>query len=120
MIHRAVLGSIERFVGILLEHYHGDLPLWLSPEQVVVATISEAYRGYAEGVLASLRREGVRAVLDARAETVARKVIDARQAGVPVFMAVGRREAESGTVTMRARDGARSTLCIDEAIRALS
>ncbi|MCC6551756.1 MAG: threonine--tRNA ligase [Polyangiaceae bacterium] len=121
MLHRAILGSVERFVGILLEHHGGDLPLWLAPEQVVVASISDAAREYAGRVAGALRAAGLRARLDDRAEKIGRKIVDARQAGVPVLWIVGQREAERGEVSVRAlvERGAQPVLPLDAAIAAL-
>jgi threonyl-tRNA synthetase len=122
ILHRALLGSIERFVGILLEHHGGALPLWLAPEQVVVASISQGSGSvvdYAARVAAALRAEGIRVALDDRPESIGRKVVDARQAGVPALWAVGPREAERGAVSVRARDGSQASLPLQEAIAAL-
>src|SRR5262249_50215235 len=83
MLHRAILGSLERFLGILLEHHRGALPAWLAPEQVRVAPVSEAQRGYAQEVAARLKEAGLRADLDDRAETLSRRALDAREEGVP-------------------------------------
>jgi threonyl-tRNA synthetase len=116
MLHRAVLGSLERFVGILLEHHRGALPLWLAPEQVVVAAIAEAQRGYAGELAALLEARGVRAVVDAGASTIARKVVDARERSVPVFWAVGRREAAARAIAERLPDGSSRVLPLAEAI----
>lgn len=101
LIHHAVLGSLERFTAILLEHHEGRFPTWLAPEQVVVAPVSEQQIGYAQHVLQALRRNGLRVVLDARTETLARRVVDAHEREIPVFLTVGRREAQDGTVSVR-------------------
>ncbi|WP_241016417.1 threonine--tRNA ligase [Paraburkholderia sp. Ac-20336] len=86
MIHHAVLGSMERFIAMLLEHDEGWLPVWLAPEQVAVATISDASLGYAEEVLRALEDVGVRAVLDGRPERLEKKIVDARGMRVPVLV----------------------------------
>lgn len=119
MIHHAVLGSVERFIGMLLEHYEGDLPLWLAPDQIVVASIGAAQAAYADGVVARLEDAGYRAVTDIRPERLAKKIVDARDAGIPLLMAVGVREARDGTVSLRRRDGSQAVLSLDEAIASL-
>lgn len=116
MIHHAVLGSLERFVGILLEHYDGNLPLWLAPDQIVVASIGEAQSAYAESVAARFEHADYRVVVDTRPERLSRKIVDAREAGVPVFLAVGGIEQNDGTVSIRERDGAQATWSVDDAI----
>ncbi len=115
MIHHAVLGSIERFIGILLEHHGGSLPLWLAPDQIVVASIGREQAGYAEAVAADLLGCDFRTVTDNRNERLSRKIMDAREAGIPILMAVGKREAADGTVSLRRRDGAQEVLSVEEA-----
>ena len=115
MIHHAILGSLERFIGVLLEHHRGKLPLWLAPEQIVVASIGAAQAGYAEQVAAALEDDGYRAVADTRPERLSRKVVDAREAGIPLLMAVGKREAAEGSVALRRRDGRQEVLGLAEA-----
>ncbi|MDJ0946660.1 MAG: threonine--tRNA ligase [Kiloniellales bacterium] len=119
MIHHAILGSLERFIGILLEHHRGNLPLWLAPEQIVVASIGAAQADYAERVAAALEAEGFRALADTRPERLSRKIVDAREAGIPLLMAVGRREEADGTVALRQRDGRQDVLAIEAAVRNL-
>ena len=106
MLHRAILGSFERFLGIALEHYAGRLPLWLAPVQVVVATITDAGDAHARAAAARLAAAGLRVETDLRNEKIGYKVREHSAAKVPVIAAVGRREAEDGTVTLR-RLGAR-------------
>ena len=119
MIHHAILGSLERFIGILLEHHRGQLPLWLAPEQIAVASIGAAQAGYAERVADALEAEGYRALADIRPERLSRKIVDAREAGIPLLMAVGRREEAEGRVTLRRRDGRQEVLALAEAVRTL-
>lgn len=119
MIHHAVLGSLERFVGMLLEHYRGQLPLWLAPDQIVVASLDAAQAGYAEDVAAQLRADDFRVAVDARAERLSRKVADAHAAGIPVLLAVGPREAIAGTVSLRRGDAPLQTLSVAAAVDAL-
>jgi threonyl-tRNA synthetase len=101
MLHRAVLGSLERFVGILLENYAGKLPVWLAPVQVVVATIVSDAGDYAARLVEKLRAQGIRAELDTRNEKINYKVREHSLAKVPLIYVVGKREAEEGTVSIR-------------------
>jgi threonyl-tRNA synthetase len=110
LIHHAVLGSMERFIAMVLEHHGGDLPLWLAPDQIVVASINDAQAGYARQVAAVLEAEHLRVVVDDRSERLAKKIVDARKAGIPVLMAVGAREMRNGTVAMRERGDRQSVL----------
>jgi len=119
MMHQAVLGSIERFLAMLLEHHGGDLPLWLAPEQLVVASIGEAQATYAERVADAFAQAEFRVALDIRAERLPRKIVDARESGIPVLIAVGAREAKDGTVSLRYRDGRQDVLPLAAAIEAL-
>lgn len=105
MIHRALLGSIERFFGILLEHFGGAFPAWLAPVQVIVLPISEKHQGYAQEVEKNLRREGCRVGLDLRNEKIGLKIREAEKAKVPFMIVVGDREAESKMVAVRQRNG---------------
>ena len=101
MLHRAIFGSYERFIGILIEHFAGRLPLWLAPVQVVVATIVSDADDYAVQVAAELRRAGLRVETDLRNEKINYKVREHSLAKVPVLLVVGKREAEEGTVAVR-------------------
>ena len=101
MLHRAILGSFERFIGILIEHYAGKFPLWLAPVQAVVATIVSDADGYAHDVVEKLRAAGLRAEADARNEKINYKVREHSLAKVPHLLVVGKREAEEGTVAVR-------------------
>lgn len=105
MIHRALLGSIERFFGILLEHFGGAFPAWLAPVQVIVLPISEKHQGYAQEVEKNLRLEGCRVGLDLRNEKIGLKIREAEKAKVPFMIVVGDREAESKMVAVRQRNG---------------
>ena len=119
MIHHAVFGSIGRFIAMLLEHYAGALPYWLSPDQVAVAPISHDHSDYAAKVLDVLEAEGVRGVLFASTDTLSRRIVAAHEASIPVVAVVGQREAEQGTVSLRERAGDVSVLPLDDAVRAL-
>jgi threonyl-tRNA synthetase len=101
MLHRAILGTFERFIGILIEHHAGKFPLWLSPVQAVVATIVSDADGYASEVLAKLKAAGIRAETDLRNEKINYKVREHSLAKVPLLLVVGKREAEEGTVAIR-------------------
>ncbi|MAW81759.1 MAG: threonine--tRNA ligase [Parvularcula sp.] len=101
MLHRAVFGTFERFIGLLIEHYAGRLPLWLSPVQVVVTTITSAADDYAREVAASLRAKGLRIDLDVRSEKINYKVREHSHAKIPVIAVVGAKEAEEGAVSLR-------------------
>jgi threonyl-tRNA synthetase len=103
MIHRAPFGSMERFMGILIEHFAGAFPLWLAPEQVRVLPISEKVAEYARSVLEALKAEGLRATLDGRPEKIGAKIRDAQLEKVPVMLVVGAKEAEAGQVAYRDR-----------------
>jgi threonyl-tRNA synthetase len=105
MIHRALFGSFERFIGILIEHFAGAFPLWLAPVQVAVLPLSSELRSYADEVVAELRAAGLRAELDARDEKVGRKIHDAEVQKVPVMLVIGGREAEARTVSVRRHGG---------------
>ncbi|MEM1276879.1 MAG: threonine--tRNA ligase [Pseudomonadota bacterium] len=120
MLHRALFGSLERFTGILIEHYAGRLPFWLAPRQVVVATIVSDADDYAENVAEKLRAAGLTVDTDKRNEKINYKVREHSVAGVPIILAVGRQEVEAGTVAMR-RLGAQGqkVIDLDEAVSTL-
>jgi threonyl-tRNA synthetase len=121
MIHRAMFGSLERFTGILIEHYAGHLPLWLAPTQAVVATIVSDADVYAEEVLAALQAAGLRAETDLRNEKINYKVREHSLAKVPVLLVVGKREAEEKTVSVRRLGSqAQQVMTLGEAIRMLA
>ncbi len=103
MLHRALLGSVERFMGVLIEHYAGAFPIWLAPVQVVVIPISERHHGYARQVLARLSAAGLRADVDDRNEKMGYKIREAQTTKVPYMLVVGDKEAQSGHVSVRNR-----------------
>ncbi|HEX9676681.1 MAG TPA: threonine--tRNA ligase [Anaerolineales bacterium] len=103
MIHRALLGSMERFLGGLIEHYAGAFPVWLSPVQAMVIPIADRHQEYAAQVVERLRGEGLRADLDGRAERMNAKIRDAQMQKIPYMLVVGDREAEGGQVSVRLR-----------------
>lgn len=108
MLHRVVLGSIERFLGILIEHYGGALPAWLAPVQAVVVPVADRHVGYGKQVEAALREVGLRVEIDARSESVAKKIRDGEVAKVPFLLVVGDREEEGSAISVRIR-GERET-----------
>jgi threonyl-tRNA synthetase len=105
MIHRAMLGSYERFVGIMIEHYGGELPLWLAPVQAIVLPVSDRFADYAASVRDSLRGEQIRVELDDRNESIGRKIRDAELRKIPYMLVVGEREVQDGAVSVRTRLG---------------
>ena len=106
VLHRALVGSLERFLGIVLEHHHGRLPAWLAPEQVVVASIEPGGAAHARNALRALREAGLRARLDDRDEALSRKVADAHRLAVPYLVAAGPRDEARGSVRLREVSGA--------------
>jgi threonyl-tRNA synthetase len=120
MLHRAIFGSMERFIGILIEHYAGRFPLWLAPVQAVVATITSDADGWAQQVADALAAAGLRAETDLRNEKINYKVREHSLAKVPVLLVVGRKEAAEGTVAIRRLGGAdQEVLALDEAVNRL-
>ena len=103
MIHRVVFGSIERFIGILIEHFAGAFPTWLSPVQVRVLPISDKYMEYGQKVLAELKEAGIRAEIDTKAEKIGYKIREARLQKIPYMLVVGAKEEEDGVVSVRSR-----------------
>ncbi|MGA2952551.1 MAG: threonine--tRNA ligase [Caulobacteraceae bacterium] len=121
MLHRAILGTLERFIGVIIEHYAGAFPLWLAPVQIVVATITQDADDYAVRVAERLRAAGLRVETDLRNEKVGYKVREHSIAKVPVIAVVGRREAEEGRVALRRLGSqAQEVLGLDEALAALT
>ncbi|MGB2204692.1 MAG: threonine--tRNA ligase [Gammaproteobacteria bacterium] len=121
MIHRAVLGSFERFIGVLIENYSGKLPFWLAPVQVVVASITSDVDDYAEKVALALEEKGIRCSLDLRNEKISYKVREHSSTKTPVIMALGKREQESNSVSVR-RIGSNNneSISLEQALKDLS
>ncbi len=120
MLHRAILGSFERFLGVLIEHYAGRLPLWLAPVQAVVATITSDADDYARRILKDCAAAGLRAELDTRNEKINYKIREHSLAKVPAILVIGKREAAEGTVALRRLGGKdQEVLALDEAIHRL-
>ncbi len=117
MLHRVIVGSIERFIGVLIEHYAGSFPLWLSPVQAIVLNVTDHQADYAQQVFEQLRSAGVRVELDVRNEKLGFKIREAQVAKIPYMLVIGDREMETGTVAPRYRDGKNLDVCsVDEFI----
>src|SRR5207302_5347053 len=120
MIHRAPFGSMERFMGILIEHFAGAFPLWLAPEQARVMTVSERFNDYARTVEAQLRERGYRVSGDYRPEKIGYKVREAQLEKIPYMLVVGDKEQSAGTVAVRDRvDGDQGALPVAEVVARL-
>jgi threonyl-tRNA synthetase len=104
MIHRAILGSLERFLGALIEHYGGAFPLWLAPVQVMVMPIADRHNEYAEKIAAELKKQELRVEVDTRREKIGAKIRDAQMQKIPYMLIVGEKEAAAGTVAVRQRE----------------
>jgi threonyl-tRNA synthetase len=105
MLHRAILGSLERFIGILIEHYAGYFPLWLAPVQLVVLNITDSQSAYANEVVAALQARGLRAEADLRNEKIGFKIREHSMQRVPYLAIIGDKELESRTVSLRTQKG---------------
>ena len=120
VLHRALVGSLERFLGILLEHHRGHLPPWLAPEQVVVASIEPGGAAHARNALRALEAAGLRARLDDRDEALSRKVADAHRLAVPYLVAAGPRDEARGSVRLREASGAQRDVALGSLAAELS
>lgn len=123
MIHRVCFGSIERFIGILIEHYAGKFPFWLSPVQLKILPISDKFNGYGEQLRRELQNAGYRVDIDERSEKIGYKIREARNERVPYMLVVGAREEESGTISVRRRDDGENqdlgSLTLEELLKVL-
>ena len=121
MLHRALFGSIERFLGILIENHAGKLPLWLSPEQIVVCPVTNVFDDYAQEVAQTLHKAGLYAKTDLRNEKITYKIREHSVAKIPVIAVVGAKEKENGTVTIR-RIGSdkQEVIKLDDFIKAMA
>ncbi len=118
MIHRALFGSAERFFAILLEHYAGAFPVWLSPVQVVGIPVAEEYADYLAGVVDQLRGQGVRAELDDSDDRMQKKIRNNTTQKVPIMLIAGEQDRAAGAVSFRFRDGSQlNGIPVDEAVR---
>ena len=120
MIHRVCFGSIERFIGILIEHYAGAFPTWLSPVQAKVLTISEKFNDYAADVAAKLEAAGIRVETDDRAEKIGFKIREARNERIPYIIVVGEKDVEANMVSLRTRAGEEGQKSLDEVIERMT
>jgi len=121
MIHRAILGSIERFLGILIEHYAGNLPLWLSPNQLRIIAVSDAYADYAQSVANAFKEKGIRLMVDQRSEKVGYKIRDAEINKVNYMAVIGQKELDSQTVSLRKHgEGDIGSFTLDQAVEKLA
>jgi threonyl-tRNA synthetase len=105
MLHRVVLGSLERFIGILIEHFSGNMPPWLAPVQVVLLPISDKYIDYAMALYGRLKNDGYRVEIDSRIESLNKKIRNAEMQKIPYMIIIGEKEAAAGTVTIRKKSG---------------
>lgn len=119
MIHRAPFGSLERFIAILLEHYQGKLPFWLSPEQVVILPISEKFNDFSEEIKEKLLDMEIRAHVDSRSERIQRKVRDAQISHIPYMIIIGKEEVESDILSIRSREGERYKIKMNDFLKKL-
>lgn len=110
MIHCAIMGSIERFSAVLIEHLGGNFPLWLAPEQVRVIPVADVHHTYAEEVYLALKGVGIRASFDDANESMGKKIRSAKQARLPYFIVVGDKEMADKMVTLESRDGSSQEL----------
>ena len=121
MIHRVIFGSIERFIGILTEHFAGKFPLWLAPVQVKLLTVAESFADYAEEVAEKCEAAGLRVELDIRNEKIGYKLREARNERVSYICVIGEREKEAGTLSVRStKVGELGTMSVEEFIAKLS
>jgi threonyl-tRNA synthetase len=117
MLHRAIFGSLERFTGILIEHYAGRLPLWISPTQIVIVTINSQCDHYANEVLERCATNSLRAETDLRNEKISYKIREHISVKIPILFVIGQKEVEEGTVTIRELgNNEQKTIKLDDAI----
>ncbi len=118
MIHRAPFGSMERFIGVLIEHCGGKFPLWLTPDQYTILPISDRFTDYAKEVQATLAENDIRGLIDERSETIGRKIRDAEVKRIPIMLIVGEKEVEEGKVSVRIQgDGDKGSMSVDEFVK---
>lgn len=120
MIHRVVFGSIERFIGILIEHYAGKFPLWLSPVQIKILPISDKFMDYAKEVDIILKKEGLRCEIDSRAEKIGYKIRSARMKRIPYMLVVGEKEVENHSVSVRNREDDLGSMSVEQLMEILN
>jgi threonyl-tRNA synthetase len=120
MLHHAVLGSIERFTAVLLEHHRGALPFWLAPDQILVAPITADQQQYACDVADAFTAAGLRCTNTDAQETLARRIATAHERNIPVIAIAGATEAAAGSISLRERGGLRSTVSLAQAVQQLA
>ncbi len=120
MLHRAVLGSLERFIGILIEHYAGHFPLWLAPVQVIFATITNDFDGYATEIADLFTQHGLRVETDLRSEKISYKIREHILEKTPIIAVIGANEVQNRSLTLRYADGTQETMSVDEALKQLT
>ena len=119
MLHRAILGSFERFIGILIENYAGDFPFWLAPEQIRLLPVTDDIRPYAEQLLDKLKTAGVSATIDSSGERLGKMIRTGEQMKIPVLAVIGAKEAEQNAVSLRSRrDGDLGVQSVDALLHA--
>ena len=117
MIHRALFGSVERFFGVLVEHYAGQLPPWLAPVQVVGIPVASEFGDYLDGIAARLRKAGVRVTVDHSDDRMQKKILNHTKAKVPLQLIAGAQDQAAGSVSFRYRDGSQENgVPVDEAV----
>jgi threonyl-tRNA synthetase len=119
MVHRVILGAIERFLGVLIEHYAGAFPTWLAPLQAILVTVTDAQQSFAREVYEKLRKAGVRVELDDRNEKLGYKIREAQSQKIPYMLVVGDREVQAGGISPRRRDGVQLELTSPEGFVAM-
>ncbi|MBI2129753.1 threonine--tRNA ligase [Candidatus Woesearchaeota archaeon] len=117
ILHRVVYGSLERFIGVLIEHFAGRFPLWISPLQIIILTVADRFNDYALELKKKFEEHGLRADIDLRAESIPKKVRDAQVQQIPVIITVGEREVKDKTVAVRTLDGKLADLNVDDFIK---
>jgi threonyl-tRNA synthetase len=117
VVHRVIYGSMERFMGILIEHYAGAFPVWLSPVQIAVLPIGREHKAYAKALHEKFMKEGFRSELDERDDTIASKIRDAQMKKVPYMLAVGKNEIDTGRLAVRDRKGKITPMALDEFVK---
>lgn len=120
VIHRAISGSLERFMGVAIEHFAGNFPLWLSPEQLRIIPVADAHHAYADDVFATFKKAGIRVKLDDANESLGKKIRSAKMGKLPYFIVIGDNEVNAGTVTLESRSGEKQTLSVTDAVAQLS
>ena len=120
MLHRAILGSLERFIGMLIENFSGALPMWLAPVQIVVLNISESQADYAQAVAQNLKKQGFRVAVDLRNEKITYKIREHSVQKLPYIVVIGDKERDANTVAVRARGNIDlGTMPVDELVKRL-